>query len=67
MSNFIDEEELTGRTIAKVITTDDRVSIAFTDGTWTSIAIDRGYYDSVEISFDDDASVPRVLGVQTDG
>ena len=50
---FIDEDQLEGRTVAKVYEDDLRIYLSFTDGTWTAIEADHGWYvgDSASVCF----------------
>ena len=43
MSKFVDEEELEGLTIKKCIT-DDEILLLFTNGSYTKIKYEAGYY-----------------------
>ena len=61
---FIDEEQLEGRTVAKVHMTECRVYLLFTDGTWTCIAPNYGWYGDWELCFDEDVTPPKELGLE---
>ncbi len=54
MTNFIDEEELEGRTVEKVLTDfGSNITIVFTDGTWTNIRYNSGHYPGEgDVEFD---------------
>lgn len=56
-SKFVDDEELIGKTIAKIVKSDfEPMSIVFhfTDGTWTRITYGGGWYAGEGcIEFDD--------------
>lgn len=41
---YVDEEEIEGKTIRKVVMEDHCIGLAFTDGTFTSIVYGGGYY-----------------------
>lgn len=49
---FVEDEELVGRTVAKVMRPDGPYSrsvlIVFEDGTYTHLEIDHGYYEGEE-------------------
>lgn len=59
---YIDEEELEGRTVAKVIMDDWRIYLTFTDGTWTSITFGGGYYPGEgEMMFDEPGHYDSII------
>lgn len=64
MTKFIDEEELEGRTIARVVQDGSVLFIRFTDGTYTAFGTDWGYYqDDATTGFDSYVTPPKSLGV----
>lgn len=53
-SRYVDSEELEGKTVAKVIESDSRILMRFTDGTFTSLRVNPGYYgDPGDVEFDE--------------
>jgi hypothetical protein len=61
-TKFVDEEELEGKTIAKVARTDRHVWLLFTDGTYTGIEAAYNYGDP-EVCFDDAEYDEELLAV----